>query len=140
MSAFSGKHPPSPQPGTLQTVTRAHEGDRAKAAESFWQQALTPWFLAWAANWAAFGLVQHTGATRFSPVKPQRQVVASSGHHYGPRGDPGPPVHNIVLTNLTTGFSARAQGTTPIRVRWINRAGVGYRDRMPPGAFPSMHA
>ena len=113
MPALSGKHPPSPQPGTLQTVTRAHEGDRAKAAERFWQQALTLWSQAWAANCAALGLVQHTGATRFSPVKPQRWVVASSGHHCGPRGDPGPHGHNIVLTNLTTGFSARAQEPRP---------------------------
>ena len=35
-------------------------------------------------------------------------VVASFEHSCGPRGDPGPHGHNIVLTNLTTGFSARA--------------------------------
>ena len=44
----------------------------------------------------------------FSPVKLQRWVVGSFEHHCGPHGLPEPHVHNIVLTDLTTGPSAPA--------------------------------
>jgi hypothetical protein len=45
-------------------------------------------------------------ATPYSPVKPQRWVVASFEHHCGPHGLPHPHVHNIVVTGLTTGVRA----------------------------------
>ena len=119
-------------------TARAYEDGRAEAAERFWQQARTLLSQAQAANCAALGPVQHTGVTRFSPVKPQRWVVASSGHHCGPHGVQCPHVHNIVITNLTTGFSAPAQEPRPYGSGERDRAGVGYRDRMPAGAFRSM--
>jgi hypothetical protein len=48
-------------------------------------------------------LLQNAGLTRFSPVKPQRWVVASFEHHCGPHGLPQPHAHNLVITALTTG-------------------------------------
>ena len=47
-------------------------------------------------------LLQAAGLTRFSPVKPQRWVIASFEHHCGPHGLPHPHIHNIVMTGLTT--------------------------------------
>jgi hypothetical protein len=62
-----------------------------ETADRFWQQAHTLWSQAQAANCAARRRVQHTGVTRFCPVKPQHWVVASSGHHCKPYGVPSPP-------------------------------------------------
>jgi hypothetical protein len=41
-------------------------------------KAQAVWSRAWAANLAALELMQDAGVTRFSPVKPQRWVVAPS--------------------------------------------------------------
>jgi hypothetical protein len=71
-----------------------------------WEKTQTVWSKAWAANHAALELVQRAGLTRFSPVKPQRWVVASFEHHCGPHGLPQPHVHNIVVAALTTPASA----------------------------------
>jgi hypothetical protein len=78
-----------------------HEGD-SESAEQHWQQFLAIWSRAWAANYAALELLQNGGITTFSPVKPQRWVVASFEHHCGPHGLPNPHVHNVVITQLTT--------------------------------------
>jgi hypothetical protein len=48
-------------------------------------------------------LLQASGLTRFSPVKPQRWVIASFEHHCGPHGLLHPHIHNIVIAGLTTG-------------------------------------
>ena len=70
------------------TVITAYEGGRAWAAGLFRQQALTLWSHAQAVNCAVLRLVQ-------APLRLARR--------------PGPHGRNIVLMNLTTGFSARAQ-------------------------------
>jgi hypothetical protein len=50
---------------------------------------------AWAANLAALELMQVAGLTRFSPVKPQRWVVASFEHHCGQGGLLSPHVTTL---------------------------------------------
>ena len=67
------------------------------------QEVQAIWSVAWSANYAALKFLQDAGLSRFSPVKPQRWVVASFEHHRGPHGLPHPHVHNIVITSLTTG-------------------------------------
>jgi TrwC relaxase len=83
-----------------------HKGD-SEAAEQQWQQLQAIWSQAWAANYAALDLLQDAGITTFSPVKPQRWVVASFEHHCGRHGLPHPHVHNIVITSLTTGVHVK---------------------------------
>ena len=77
-----------------------HAGD-SQAVEVLWQDVRGVWSNAWAANYAALELLQNAGLTRFSPVKPQRWVIASFEHHCGPHGLPHPHVHNIVIPSLT---------------------------------------
>ena len=78
----------------------------SESAEQHWQELQGIWSWAWATNYAALELLQNAGITTFSPVKPQRWVVASFEHHCGPHGHPHPHIHNIVLTWLTTGIPA----------------------------------
>ena len=92
----------------FQAAIHAHNAGQPEAAGQLWEQVTAIWSQAWTANHTALELVQHAGLTRFSPVKPQRWVVASFEHHFGPHGLPAPHVHNIVLTDLTTGPSAPA--------------------------------
>ncbi len=92
----------------FQAAIHAYNAGNSGRAQQLWDKAQAIWSQAWAANYAALELVQHAGLTRFSPVKPQRWVVASFEHHCGPHGLPQPHVHNIVLTDLTTGPSAPA--------------------------------
>jgi hypothetical protein len=92
----------------FQAALQAHSAGHPEAAGQLWQQVTAVWSRAWTANHTALELLQHAGLTRFSPVKPQRWVVASFEHHCGPHGLPAPHVHNIVLTDLTTGHSAPA--------------------------------
>ncbi len=92
----------------FQAAIQAYNVGESGRAQQLWEKAQAIWSQAWAANHAAVELVQHAGLTRFSPVKPQRWVVASFEHHCGPHGLPQPHVHNIVLTDLTTGPSAPA--------------------------------
>ena len=92
----------------FRAAIQAYNAARPEAAERLWQQVSAVWSRAWTANHTALELLQHAGLTRFSPVKPQRWVVASFEHHCGPHGLPAPHVHNIVLTDLTTGPSAPA--------------------------------
>jgi hypothetical protein len=86
----------------LQAAIQAHRAGRTETAEQLWEKAQAIWSKAWTANYAALELVQRAGLTRFSPVKPQRWVVASFEHHCGPHGLPHPHVHNIVIAALTT--------------------------------------
>jgi hypothetical protein len=85
---------------------QAHHAARPDLAGPLWQELQTLWCQAWAANYAALELLQNAGLTRFSPVTPQRWVVASFEHHSGLHGVPAPHVHNIVPIDLTTGPSA----------------------------------
>ena len=82
----------------------AYRAGHAELAEQHWQELRTIWSRAWASNYAALELLQNTGIKTFSPVKPQRWVVASFEHHCGPHALPQPHVHNIVVTRLTTGI------------------------------------
>ena len=91
---------------------------QTEAAEQIWQQVRAVWSRAWAANLASLELMQDVGLTRFSPVKPQRWVVASFEHHCGPHGLPSPHVHNIVFSDLTNQPSATRPRSRPTpRVR-----------------------
>lgn len=82
---------------------QAHLAGTRETGERLWQQAQALWSQAWSANYQALGLLQKVGLTPFSPVKPQRWVIASFEHHCGPHGLPQPHIHNIVITALTTG-------------------------------------
>ncbi len=112
----------------FQAALQAHNAGHPEAAGQLWQQVTAVWSRACTANHTALELVQHAGLTRFSPVKPQRWVVTSFEHHCGPHGLPAPHVHNIVLTDLTTGPSAPAQHSRP-------PPGCGDRDP-PPRQLP----
>jgi hypothetical protein len=79
-----------------------HAGD-SERAEQHWQDLRAIWSHAWSANYAVLELMQGTGLTRLSPLKPQRWVIASFEHHTSPHGLPRPHVHNIVIGGLTTG-------------------------------------
>jgi hypothetical protein len=79
-----------------------HAGNTERA-ERLWQEVETIWSHARAASYSALKLLQHSGITRFAPVKPQRWVVASFEHHCGPHGLPDSHIHNIVVARLTTG-------------------------------------
>jgi hypothetical protein len=79
----------------------AYEMGEIERAERHWRNLGTIWSGAWTANCAALGFMEEAGLSRFSPVKPQRWVVASFEHHCGPHGAPQPHVHNIVITALT---------------------------------------
>ena len=81
---------------------RAYNAGNTERAGQLWENLRAIWSQAWSANYAALEFMQGTGLTRFSPVKPQRWVVASFEHHTSPHGLPRPHVHNIVLTRLTT--------------------------------------
>ena len=84
----------------------AYRAGNAKVAQLQWQEVRTIWSRAWSANYAALEFLQNAGLVRFSPVKPQRWVIASFEHHCGPHGLSHPHVHNIVVTDLTTGGQA----------------------------------
>lgn len=87
----------------LQAAIQAAQDGKPQTGEQLWQQVQAIWSVAWSANYAALKFLQDAGLSRFSPVKPQRWVVASFEHHRGPHGLPHPHVHNIVITALTTG-------------------------------------
>lgn len=102
----------------FRAAIQAYHAGQAEAAEQIWQQLGTVWSRAWAANLAALELMQDAGMARFSPVKPQRWVVASFEHHCGPHGLPSPHVHNIVFSDLTKQPSAarpRSRPSAPTR-------------------------
>jgi hypothetical protein len=82
---------------------RAYSAGDSERAEQLWEDLRAIWSHAWSANYAVLELMQGTGLTRFSPVKPQHWVVASFEHHTSPHGLPRPHVHNIVIGGLTTG-------------------------------------
>jgi hypothetical protein len=86
----------------FQAAIRAYHAADTERAEQLWENVRAIWSQAWSANYAMLELFQSTGLTRFSPIKPQRWVVASFEHHCSPHGLPQPHIHNIVLTSLTT--------------------------------------
>jgi hypothetical protein len=86
----------------FQAALCAYHAADSERAEQLWENVRAIWSQAWSANYAALQLLQATGLTRFSPVKPQQWVVASFEHHTSPHGLPRPHVHNIVVTSLTT--------------------------------------
>jgi hypothetical protein len=86
-----------------QAAIAADQAGKHETGERLWQQAQVLWYRAWSANFETLKLLQDAGVTRFSPVKPQRWVIASFEHRSGPHGIQNPHVHNIVLTALTTG-------------------------------------
>jgi hypothetical protein len=81
----------------------AYRAGNSKTAELMWQELRIIWSSAWTANYAALQLLQDVGLTRFSPVKPQRWVIASFEHHCSPHGWSHPHIHNIVITRLAAG-------------------------------------
>jgi hypothetical protein len=87
----------------FQIAMHAYHAGRSELAGQHWQHVQVTWSKAWAANYAALELLQNAGITTFSPVKPQKWVVASFEHHCGPNSLPHPHVHNIVIPRLTTG-------------------------------------
>ena len=84
----------------FQSAMQADHTGHSELAEQSWQEFQTIWSRAWAANYTALELLQNAGITTFSPVKPQRWVIASFEHHCGPHGLPHPHVHNIVISEL----------------------------------------
>jgi hypothetical protein len=90
----------------FQAAMHAYQAGNPDRAGLLWQEVRAVWSRAWAANDKALELMQNAGVTRFSPVKPQRWVVASFEHHCGPHGLPHPHVHNIVIIGLTAGITA----------------------------------
>ena len=97
-----GRHHRRTRPGVPGRDRLLSSGE-SKAAEELWEQVQAVWSHAWSANYEALEFLQDTGLTRFSPVKPQRWVVASFEHHCGPHGLPQPHIHNIVVVALTKG-------------------------------------
>lgn len=84
-----------------QGVILANQTGNTQPGEQEWDKVKASWSRAWAANGAALQFMQETGVTRFSPVRPQRWVIASFEHHRGPHGLQRPHVHNIVMVALT---------------------------------------
>jgi hypothetical protein len=82
-------------------VIQAHQSGSLDEGQRLWEQLAALWSHAWAANYQVLELMQEAGLTRFSPVKPQRWVIASFEHHTSPHGLPHPHVHNIVIPALT---------------------------------------
>jgi hypothetical protein len=80
---------------------RAYEAQDMRLAERHWSDLGATWSHAWAANWDVLEFMQGAGFSRFSPVKPQRWVVASFEHHTSPHGIELPHVHNIVVVAMT---------------------------------------
>ena len=76
---------------------QAHLAGARETGERLWQQAQALWSLAWSADYQALGLLQEVGLSQFSPVKPQRWLIASFEHNRGPHGLPHPHIHNIVI-------------------------------------------
>jgi hypothetical protein len=85
----------------------AYHAGKSKTAELMWDELQTIWSRAWSANYAALQLLQDVGLARFSPVKPQRWVIASFEHHCSHHGLLHPHVHNIIITRLATAVPVR---------------------------------
>jgi hypothetical protein len=83
----------------FQAAIQACNAADPQRAEQLWENVQAIWSRAWSLNYAAPELLQRTGLTRFSPVKPQKWVVASFERHTSPHGLPQPHIHNIVITS-----------------------------------------
>jgi hypothetical protein len=86
---------------------QAYQAGKLEEAERLWKQTQALRSTAWSANYEAMELLQASGLARFSPVKPQRWVIASFEHRCGPHGLPHPHIHNIVITQLTAKANAQ---------------------------------
>jgi hypothetical protein len=106
-----------------QAAIQAAQDGKPKTAEQLWQQVQAIWSVAWSANYAALKFLQDAGLSRFSPVTPQRWVVASFEHHRGPHGLPDPHVHNIVITAQVSGVALDAS----FGASWLHRVPVSLR-------------
>jgi hypothetical protein len=87
----------------FQAAIAAYRSGDSRLAEQLWDRVRAIWSQAWSENYAVLEVLQDTGLTRLSPVKPQCWVVASFEHHSGPHGLPQPHIHNVVIAGLTTG-------------------------------------
>ena len=92
----------------FQSAIAAYRAADSRLAEELWEKVRAVWSQAWAENYAVLEFLQDTGLSKFSAIKPQRWVVASFEHHCGRHGVPHPHVHNIVITDLTSGTPAPA--------------------------------
>jgi hypothetical protein len=54
----------------FQAAIQAHNAADTQRAEQLWEKVQATWSRAWSLNYTALELLQHTGLTRFSPVKP----------------------------------------------------------------------
>lgn len=70
----------------LLAAIQAYQAGQRETGEQLRQQAHALWTQAWSANYEALKLLKATGLTRFSPVKPQRWVIASFEHHCDAEG------------------------------------------------------
>jgi hypothetical protein len=86
----------------FQSAIHAHNTNDTGRAEKLWEKVQTIWPQAWSTNYAALELLQQTGLTQFSPLKPQQWLIASFEHHTSQHGLPQPHIHNIVIPALTT--------------------------------------
>jgi hypothetical protein len=75
----------------FQAAIQACNAADTERAGQRWEKVQAIWSQAWSANYAALQLLQDTGLTRFSPVKPQQRVVASFEHHHEPAWPPAAP-------------------------------------------------
>jgi hypothetical protein len=99
----------------IEAAIKAGQAGKPETGEQLWQQAEAIWSQAWSANYVALKLLQNVGLARFSPVKPQRWLVASFEHHCSPHGLLQPHIHSIVVTRLTTGDPAHLPWTPGLR-------------------------
>ncbi len=87
----------------FQATMQAYQAGDSESAERHWRELRAIWSRAWAANYATLELLQNAGISTFSPVKPQRWVIASFEHHCSPHGLEDPHIHNVVISRLTAG-------------------------------------
>jgi hypothetical protein len=85
----------------FQSAIQAYDAADTESAEQLWDNVQVIWSQEWSTNYSVLELMQHTGLTQFSPVKPQQWVVASFEHHSGSHGLPHPHIHNIVISVQT---------------------------------------
>jgi hypothetical protein len=111
----------------FQAAISGYQAAEPGPAEELWEQVQAIWSHAWSANYAVLEFLQDTGLSRFSPIKPQRWMVASFEHHCGPHGMPRPHIHNIVIAALTKGLYPP---NLPVWQR-VRAAGIAYDDVRP---------
>src|ERR1700722_14981097 len=93
---------------------RAYNTGETERPDRLWENLQAIWSQAWSANYAVLEFMQGTGLTRFSPVKPQRWVVASFEHHTSPPGLPRPHIFIAFISCVTTGVPTQRLSAKPI--------------------------